>query len=439
MLAISDKKYAVVGGGILGILIALRLSQQGARVTLFEAENTLGGLTGTCRISDIVWDKYYHVILLSDMHLRKLLKELNLEQEIQWVETKTGFFTDGKLYSMSNTLEFLMFPALNIIDKLRLGFTIFYASKIRNLQRLEKITVTEWLRKLSGANTFSKLWLPLLRAKLGDYYQKTSAAFIWATIQRMYAARRSGLKKEMFGYVPGGYYRILESLQKRLRMQNVEIKTGQAVTRVKTAEDGSIKIDTGDGASELFHRAILTIPACKAAEICHGITDAEKARLKKVQYIGVVCAALLLKRKITDFYVTNIIDSWAPFTGIIEMSALVDKKYFNGYSMVYLPKYVAPDDPLFAVSDDELREIFYGSLKRMYPGLLDNDLVSFTAARDRYVFALPTLDYSSCLPAIDTSIHGLYILNSAHITNGTLNVNETIQIAERECERFLAA
>ena len=45
---------------------------------------------------------------------------------------------------------------------------------------------------------------PLLRAKLGDAYQAASAAFIWATIQRLYAARRSGLKKEMFGYVPGG-------------------------------------------------------------------------------------------------------------------------------------------------------------------------------------------------------------------------------------------
>ena len=27
----------------------------------------------------------------------------------------------------------------------------------------------------------------------------------WATIQRIYAARNSGLKKEMFGYVRGGY------------------------------------------------------------------------------------------------------------------------------------------------------------------------------------------------------------------------------------------
>jgi hypothetical protein len=43
---------------------------------------------------------------------------------------------------------------------------------------------------------------------LGENYKNTSASFIWSTIQRMYAARRSGLKKEMFGYVNGGYETI---------------------------------------------------------------------------------------------------------------------------------------------------------------------------------------------------------------------------------------
>jgi hypothetical protein len=44
-----------------------------------------------------------------------------------------------------------------------------------------------------------RIWLPLLKSKLGDNYRITSASFIWATIARMYAARRSGLKREMFG------------------------------------------------------------------------------------------------------------------------------------------------------------------------------------------------------------------------------------------------
>ena len=29
-----------------------------------------------------------------------------------------------------------------------------------------------------------------------------------------------------------------------------------------------------------------------------------------------------------------------------------------------------------------------------------------------------------------TSVDGLYVVNSSHIVNGTLNVNETVQLAE---------
>ena len=52
--------------------------------------------------------------------------------------------------------------------------------------------VEEWLTAWSGRRTFERFWLPLLRAKLGESYRESSAAFIWATIQRLYAARRTG-------------------------------------------------------------------------------------------------------------------------------------------------------------------------------------------------------------------------------------------------------
>ena len=128
------------------------------------------------------------------------------------VETKTGFYAGGELLSMSNTAEFLKFKPLNLLERIRLGGTIFLASKIRNWRRMEQMTVEKWLRRWSGKGAFEKVWQPLLKAKLGDAYQETSAAFIWAHTQRMYKARRSGAKKEMFGYVPGGYARIVDVL-----------------------------------------------------------------------------------------------------------------------------------------------------------------------------------------------------------------------------------
>ena len=128
----TPEHWAVLGGGILGMTVALRLAQKGYKVTLLEARQHLGGLADAWQLGDVTWDRHYHVTLMSDLHTRAILEELNLYDQMEWVETKTGFFTDGQLHSMSNSLEFLKFPPLRFVDKLRLGGTIFYASRVSN-------------------------------------------------------------------------------------------------------------------------------------------------------------------------------------------------------------------------------------------------------------------------------------------------------------------
>ena len=408
--------------------LAHRLSQQGYKVTLFEAAPELGGLASKWKIHNFVWDKFYHVILLSDNFTRGILKELDLDDKIDWVETKTGFYTNGKLYSMSNTIEFLSFPPLSLIDKFRLGVTIFVASKLKNWKRLEQIPVETWLKRWSGKNTFNKIWLPLLRAKLGESYKQTSTAFIWATIQRMYAARRSGLKKEMFGYVKGGYAEILRSFEAKLLSEGVEIKTNHQASEISAGTNSSAIVKFSNGYEGQFDKIITTLPSGISASLCKGLSDKEIQKLNRIEYLGVICASVVLDRGISPYYVTNITDTWVPFTGVIEMSSLVDKKNFGGDTLLYLPKYLKPDDPLFQASDKEIEDLFLGALLKMYPFLTESNIKYVGVARARNVFALSTLGYSANLPEVKTSIPGVYILNSAHITNGTLNVNETIQL-----------
>lgn len=437
-------KIAIVGSGFLGLTLALRLVEAGNQVTVFESSAEIGGLASVWRLGDLVWDKHYHVTLLSDSFTRKVVSELGLENEFEWVETKTGFYTDGKLVSMSNTLEFLQFPPLDLISKFRLGGTIFYAARVKDWKALEKISVEDWLTKLSGKRTFEKMWKPLLKAKLGEAYKEISAAFIWATIQRMYAARNSGLKKEMFGYVRGGYATVLKRFAEVLQEKGAEIRLNAKVLNAESAGNAEkIKIaflensaDTANSAVETFDKVILTCPSNIAAKICPQLTELEKAKLNNIKYQGIVCASVLMKNSLSDFYVTNITDE-TPFTGIIEMSALVDKKEFGGNALVYLPKYVAPDDELFDKSDEEIKEIFLSALEKMYNHFKREDVLQFKVSRIRQVFPLPTLNYSDNVPPVKTSLENVFIINSAQITNGTLNVNETIQLAEKFFENYL--
>jgi protoporphyrinogen oxidase len=476
------RKIAIVGSGFLGMTLALRLVESGAKVTLFESADHIGGLASAWQIGDVTWDKHYHVTLASDSHTRKLVDELGLGQEFQWTETKTGFYTDGKLVSMSNLAEFLKFPPLGLISKLRLGATIFHASRVKDWQQLEQITAEKWLTRLSGKRTFKKIWKPLLKAKLGEAYQQTSAAFIWATIQRMYAARSSGMKKELFGYVRGGYARVLQRFNEVLLEKGVEIRLNARVDSIEKLKSGVIRVETyparrlndiktsvtkqvtkyGDfqvsatvargfsGAfiaepgleknnvvsfpetanTAHFDKVILTCPAPTAAKVLTDAEQSEREALRNIKYQGIVCASVLMRCPISRFYVTNITDE-TPFTGIIEMSALVDKREFNGKALEYLPKYVAPDDDLFEKTDRQIEHDFLAGLESMYPNFRRKDVLAFKVSRVRRVFPIPVVNYSSKLPSSKTSVDGVYVVNSSHIVNGTLNVNETIQLAER--------
>lgn len=434
----EQKSWGIIGGGILGMTLALRLSQQGYKVTIFESADKPGGLTQSWELDGVIWDRFYHVILMSDLNTRRIIKEIGLANKFKWIETKTGFYSGGKLYSMSNMIEFFKFPPINLIDKFRLGLTIFAASRIKNWQKLEKIYVADWLTSWSGKNVFEKIWLPLLKAKLGENYRETSAAFIWSTIQRMYAARKSGLKKEMFGYISGGFDVINKSFAKHLQELGVEFKLNTIVEQVHSQESGIISLVVSGNEKFEFEYVISTLSPQQSVRLADSLPVAEKEKHNDVKYLGVICPSVLLSKPISAYYVTNITDGGTPFTGIIEMTALIDKKEeLKGKNLVYLPKYVDSDDSLFDAEDNEIRRIFLGALLKMYPAISESDVLYFGISKARVVFALPTIDYSINLPGIKTSINNFYIVNSAQIINGTLNVNETIQVAESKIKIIL--
>jgi protoporphyrinogen oxidase len=146
-----------------------------------------------------------------------------------------------------------------------------------------------------------------------------------------------------------------------------------------------------------------------------------------------------MKKPLADFYVTNLTDPNLPFTAVIEMTALVEREQFGGHALVYLPKYAAPNDPIFQQSDEGVRESFVCGLENMYPAFRREDVLAFRISRVKHVFPIPTLNYSQKLPAMSSTVPGIHIVNSSHIVNGTLNVNETVQLAERSMMHLLSA
>jgi protoporphyrinogen oxidase len=426
---VRAERWCVIGGGMLGLSMARSLAIAGQSVEVWEASGELGGLATPWKIGGVTWDRFYHVITSNDAHLLRLMRALDLEGEICWRSPQTGFYTDRQLYPFSSVIDFVRFPPLNPIDKLRLGTTILRAANESDPLRLEKITAVEWLTQLSGRKVVERIWLPLLRAKLGVNAESVNASFIWAIISRMYAARQGEGKRELFGYVPGSYRRILDTLVSRLKELDVGLHAGRPVSRVSLAPDEQITVDDGRSI-ERFDRVVITVPALAAANMCPDLLPIEQHRLRGIEYQGVICASMLLKRSLSPYYITNITDAM-PFTAVIEMDALVDRKYLGEYALVYLPKYLPSNDPGFERDDDSIRKEFVAALNSIHPNFGMGDVCAFKVSRARYVLPICTLNYSERLPAFTTSMNGVYVVNSSQIVNGTLNVNQTLELSEQ--------
>jgi protoporphyrinogen oxidase len=254
----------------------------------------------------------------------------------------------------------------------------------------------------------------------------------------MNAARRSGLKREMFGCVRGGYRVIIDQLVKHLQDIGVELQENTRISHVHTLEE-KCRIVLNEGTQREYDQVVCTLPSPLVPSICPQLSDTEKERWKKISYRGIICASLLLQSPLSPYYITNITESWSPFTGVIEMTALLRPSYFGGRSLVYLPKYLSPNDRMFEESDESVREYFLTGIKRMYPEFDESAILSFQIARAKYVYAVSTLNYSNSLPPMETSIAGLYVINSSHIINGTLNVDETVALAERGAQMLMSS
>ncbi|HEU5415573.1 MAG TPA: NAD(P)/FAD-dependent oxidoreductase [Candidatus Angelobacter sp.] len=436
----------ILGGGITGLTAAFYLLRAGHEVTLMEARPQLGGLASYFNFGSFWWDKFYHCILTSDASLLQLINDLDLAEELRWTETKVGFFSRGKLYSMTTTMEFLRFPVLSLWNKLRLGLGIIYTSRIKDGLALEQEPIEPWLVRIFGKTNYERMWGPLLKCKLGSASRETSASFIWATIRRLYSTReKNASKKERLGYVRGGYRTVCARLLERIEAMGGMVLTNFPVEQIRSVRRGRVLVS---GACENleFDRLISTLPSAPFAEITPELDRSYRNKLTRIQYMGMVCVVLVLRRKLTPYYCTNLIEN-LPFTGIIEMTNLISQEETNGRHLVYLPKYTSPDDPLFTAGDDEVWRSFSLAIEKVIPDLRDEDIEQRFIFRERLVQPIPVLNYSQLAPEMQTPVPNLLLANTTQIVNSTLNNNEMVKIArsavdavlnsaEAECEEY---
>jgi hypothetical protein len=181
---------------------------------------------------------------------------------------------------------------------------------------------------------------------------------------------------------------------------------------------------------------ISTVPSHVLSRLAPDAKFPVTAGESRPKFLGVICMSLVLRKPLTKFYVTNLIERTLPFTGIIEVTALTGPREMNGRHLVMLPRYDAPDSVWFNRPESEIANEFLGALRRFFP-TLDDNLVGYHVNRAPHVQALwiekPPVRHDPVVSADGR----VWSVNAEQAGRDTLNNNAIVALADRAAQAIL--
>jgi protoporphyrinogen oxidase len=426
----SDQpRIAVVGAGILGTVLALRLAEAGADVTLLERAPTAGGLAGAMDFGGHRVDRFYHVIVPSDERMLALCDEMGLADELSFNPVGVGFFINGKMYPFNGVGDFLRFPPLSPLARARLGWFVTQCQLRSDYAPLEDTPLVTWLTRHCGREVVEKIWKPLLNSRFDSRYDELPATYLWARTNRMRSARKgSGGGGETMGCLAGGHERLVEAVADRARSLGVHIRLGAGVEALVHDSERGVTGVRVDGEDLPFD---LTIPTLQPPALARLLPEPLQPLLDPypTRYLGCVCLVMKVRHSATPYYSVNICDP-TPITTVVETSHVVGTEHTDGLHLLYLPKYCDPSAPEFSEDDESIYRRFTEMLSKLSPDFRHEDVVDWTVQRARLVEPVHARGHQPRTAPVWPEIPGLALASASQVYPRLLNGESIVRLAE---------
>ena len=426
------QKIAVLGAGPMGLAVAYQLARDGHKPIVFEADDRVGGMTAAFDFSGLSIERYYHFHCISDHDFLTVLDELALEDKMQWVETKMGYWYQGQLQPWGNPIALLKFKGLSLVAKFRYGLHAFLATKRKNWGPLDHLEATGWIRRWVGAEAYEVLWRRLFDYKFYDFTDNLSAAWIWSRIRRIGSSRYS-IFREKLGYLEGGSETLLQAMRDDIEKHGGQIRLKMPVSKV-VIEDEKIKGIEVAGQLEIFDKVISTIPLPYVPKLIPDLPANILQTFQSVNNIAVVCVIVKLRKALTENFWLNTNDPEMDIPGLVEYTNLRPLDHH----IVYVPFYMPGEHPKFAESDEVFLEKVQRYLKKINPELSDDDFIDLRASRYRYAQPICEPGYLDKMPPVSLPVDGLWLADTSYYYPEDRGISESIGFGRKMAKEATA-
>ncbi len=427
-------KYAILGGGALGLMTAYRLAQAGQAVMVFEQEPIAGGLAAGFHVSsdEHIWlEKFYHHLFRSDTTVIQIIEELGLGERLEWLRPRSVCLIDGKTEQLDSPLSLLRFKPLYIAERLRVAAVLAFLKAVPPAW-LEGKTADAWLRRWMGKRPYGLLFEPLFVGKFGAMKNEIALPWFWARIHD---------RTTRLGYMRGGFQHIYERLVEHINQEGGKVLLGTRVEKVEQLdkdEQGKQQwsVQTNKG-TWTFDRVVSTLPTRLSCRLIPALPEDYRARYDWGQAYGAHCLVLALNRQVTDSYWINICDSGYPFTGLFEHTNFRSPSEYDGKHLLYLGNYRPMNDPLFSQSKEEVMAEFLPPLQRLIPTFKPEYVQESWLFKAPFAQPIVTTDYCEHIPPLETPLDGLWMANMFQIYPHDRGQNYSFELAERLVKHLL--
>jgi squalene-associated FAD-dependent desaturase len=408
----SDKRIAVVGGGLAGIAAALSCADAGARVTLVEVRPRLGGAAYSFERDGLILDNGQHVFLRCCTAYRALLDRLGTASattlqprlslpvlapggRVEWLRRSS---LPAPLH-LSGALA--RYGHLSVPERASAGRAALALSRLNpDDPALDARTFGDWLDERGQSNGATEgLWnliaLPTLNVDAREA-SLAMAAFVFQTgLLNDSAAGDVGYARRPLSAIHG------EPSARALSSACVDVRTGWRAERVETLPSGEFAVIGADESLE-SDAAIVALPHARAEAVLPDGALEKPADLERLGSSPIVNLHVVYDRRVTDFDFAAAVRS--PVQWLFDRTA--ESGLADGQ---HLAVSLSGADREAQMSRDELRDRFLPALGELLPRARDARVERFEVVREHNATFRSAPGTRRLRPGQATQIPGLAI------------------------------